>query len=64
MPAVESIPNISTNISERDIFPKDDTSIDMSGDRVESYENLVMESGSIQKLQMLISFCNDGTFQF
>ena len=64
MPAVESIPNISTNISERDIFPKDDTSIDMSGDRVEAYANPVMVSSSIQKIQRLVSFCNDVTFQF
>ena len=36
----------------------------MSGDRVESYVNLVVEFGSIQKLQRLILFCNYGTFQF
>ena len=36
----------------------------MSGDCVEAYANLVMASGSIKKLQRLISFFNDGTFQF
>ena len=64
MTAFESIPTISANIFERDSFPKDDTSIDMSGDRMEAYANIVMASGSIQKLQRLISFCNYGTFQF
>ena len=54
MPAFESIPKMSANIFERDSFPKDDTSIDVSGDRVEAYANLVMESCSIQKLQRLI----------
>ena len=64
MPAFESIPTISANIFERDSFPKDDTSIDMPGDRVEACANLVIASVSIQKLHSLISFCNDGTFQF
>ena len=64
MPAFESIPTIPANIFERYSFPKDDTSIDMSGDRVEAYVNLVMVSGSIKNLQSLISFFNDGTFQF
>ena len=50
----ESIPTNSANIFERDSFPKDDTSIDVSGDHVEAYANLVMESCSIQKLQRLI----------
>ena len=31
---------------------------------MEAYVKLVMASGSIQKLQRLILFCNDGTFQF
>ena len=64
MPAFESIPTISTNIFDIDSFPRDDTSIDMSGDSVEAYANLVMAYGSIQKIQRLILFCNDGTFQF
>ena len=63
MPAFESIQIISANIFERHSFPKYDTSIDMSGDRVEAYEKRLMASGSIQKLQRLISFFNDGTFQ-
>ena len=50
MPAFESIPTISANIFERYSFPKYDTFIDMSGDLVEAYANLVMESSSIQKL--------------
>ena len=50
MPAFESIPTISANIFDRDSFPKYDASIDVSGDRVEAYANLVMASGSIQKL--------------
>ena len=64
MPAFESIPTISANIFERDSFAKYDTSIDMSGDRLEAYANLVMASSSIQNLQRLVFFCNDGTFQF
>ena len=42
MPAFQSIPKMSANIFERDIFPKDDTSIDMSGYRVEAYANLLI----------------------
>ena len=64
IPPFKSVPTISANIFDGDSFPKDDTSIDVSGDRVEDYANPVMASGSIQKLQRLISFCNDGTFQF
>ena len=54
MPAFESIPTIYANIFERDCFPKDDTYIEMSGDSVEAYANLVTESGYIKKLQRLI----------
>ena len=56
IPAFESIPTIYANIFEIDSLPKDDTSIDMSGDSGETYTNLVMASGSIKNLQRLIFF--------
>ena len=64
MPTFEIIPTISANIFEGDSFPKDDTSIDMSVDRLEAYANPVISSGYIQNLQSLISIFNYGTFQF
>ena len=54
MPAFESIPTISANTFEKDSFPKDDTSIYMSGDSVGAYANLVIAYGSIQNIQRLI----------
>ena len=46
------------------MLPADDVSINMMGNCVEAYGTIIMVSGLIQKLQRLILFCNNYTFQF
>ena len=64
MPAFESILTIYSNIFGRKISQKMILPLTCQVMVWRLMQNLVMASGSIKWLQRLISFCNDGTFQF